>query len=214
MARVKVDMSKVEEGGGPLCPPGEYAAKIVKGEVKKSSKGKPMISWELKGVTGDAKGKKLYHNTSLQPQALFNLRNMLVACGIKVPKSAIVVDTEQMVGKTVGITVDEEEYKGKMRPRIVEFFAVDSRGKRLAEGQVDELDEDLEEEDDEEQDLDEALDEEEDADEEDSEEEEEEDDPYEGKTRDELKAICKEKGVKVVKSDTVETLKTKLSEPF
>lgn len=108
MARFNVDFTNAGDGF-QLVPEGDYICKVSKITVEDGTKGK-YLKWEFVIGTGDYKGQKLYHNTSLLPQALFNLRNTIIALGIDVPKSAFSIDTEKYVGKIVGITVTHREY--------------------------------------------------------------------------------------------------------
>lgn len=103
MAKFNVDFTGVSEGF-TLLPEGDYICKVSKITVEDGNKGK-YLKWELVVGTGPSKGQKLYHNTSLTPQALFNLRNTIVALGIDVPKQAFNIDTDKYVGKIVGVTV-------------------------------------------------------------------------------------------------------------
>jgi hypothetical protein len=101
--RFKADFTNVSDSGGGL-PVGNYICKITKAELKDGEKGK-YIKWELTVGVGDQKGQKIYHNTSLTVKALFKLRDFMSACGLKVPKSMVDVDTDEIVGKIVGISV-------------------------------------------------------------------------------------------------------------
>jgi len=110
-----IDFSTVQSGGGQsLIPPGDYVFKITKVEQRKSKKenGGAYLNWTLKGVNGDAKGATIYHVTSLQPQALWNLYDFLVAVGVEVPKKKVRIDFNKIVGKYIGCTVEDDEYEG------------------------------------------------------------------------------------------------------
>ena len=117
MPKLNVDFSGVEER--TLVPPGDYVCKVKKVELKTNKKGDgKYIQWNVQIGTGQYKGNVLYHITSLKPQALFNLRNTLIACGIDVPTKAINLDTSILPGKILGITVYHEEYEGKPSAKI------------------------------------------------------------------------------------------------
>ncbi len=85
MAKVRVDFSGVEEGRARVKP-GDYTLRVKKVELKKGDSGKDYINLTCVIVGGKSDGTTLYHTCSLQPQALWNLRNTLVAMGLKVPK--------------------------------------------------------------------------------------------------------------------------------
>ena len=122
MPRLNVDFSGVEER--KTVPEGNYICKVKKVEAKTSeSSGSRYLKWTLTIGVGEYKNNNLYHITSLKPQALFNLRNTLIACGIDVPLSAINVDTDKLPGKILGVTVYHEEYNGKPSAKIKDTWA-------------------------------------------------------------------------------------------
>jgi hypothetical protein len=120
MPKIRVDMSNVEER--TLVAEGDYICKVSKITLEDSQSGSKYLKWELTIGMGDYKGNKLWHNTSLKPNALWNLRNTILACGVECPKSAQTIDTDKFIGKVVGVTVAHEEYEGKARPKIGELW--------------------------------------------------------------------------------------------
>lgn len=182
---VGVDFTNVSEGGGGTrVPAGDYAVKVKKVLAKESSNDKPYLNWELEGLNGALKGKTIYHTTSLQEQALFNLRNTLMACKVDVPKSKMKIDLKKLIGLIMGITVEDDEYKGKIKSAVVDVFPVSIKGGKMvreALGETDEFD-------DEDEDLDELE-------ESDLEEDEEETSDYTDMDLKELRALCKERGI-------------------
>ena len=149
---LKIDFSDVDERVD--IPEGTYRVRVKNVEKRVSEKSdKPYLNWELQIVDGDAKGGTLYHTTSLQPQALFNLRDTLTALGFKVPKSAINLDLSKVIKREMAVKVTMEEYQGKDRPRISNVFSVTKLDEEPEEEDVE--DEEEEEEDVEDLDLDE-----------------------------------------------------------
>ena len=104
MSAWKIDFSGVEES--PLgLPTGKYIA-VVKSVEKKNGTGEfPYIEWVFVVAKGDHKGKEAKYITSLSPKALFNLRNLLVALGISVPKSAINLDPDKLIKRPLIIEI-------------------------------------------------------------------------------------------------------------
>jgi hypothetical protein len=163
---------------GARIPEGDYLVKIVDVERKKGDKsGLPYYNWKFQ-VVEDAQGKTkhagvpLYYVTSLKPEALFNLRNLIHAAteGKRNPAGRVSnFDRKSLIGKQIGVTVEDDEFDGKIRSR-----AVDVMPKSQLEAEEEEEEEDEEEEYDEEEDE-EDEEEEEDDEEEDEEEEDEED---------------------------------------
>jgi len=128
MAIIQVDMTNVKDGFA-LVSEGDKICKVAKIELKDGEKGK-YLGWEFVIGIGPEKGQKIFHNTSLVPKALFNLRNVLTACQVEVPASIMKVDTDKVIGKIVGITVGHETYtdkstkKEKTKAAPAEFFSV------------------------------------------------------------------------------------------
>lgn len=166
---IEVDFTGVE-AGGRVTPEGEYVVEVLGVERKMSEADKPYLAWTLK-VVGDPnhEGNRLYYNTSLQKQALWNLRQFLEAMGIETQGGAMQLDLKSYVGLQLGVEVDIEEYKGKDKSRVVDVFALND-------------DEDEDEDDDEEAEDEEASTNEEDEEED---EEESEEDSDEGEDDDE-----------------------------
>lgn len=130
---VKVNMEGVEAGMVAI-PEGDYHVKVKKIEQKEGeSSGKPYLNWELEVIEGSHKGSKLFHTTSLQPQALFNLKSTLIALGESVPNKAMNLDLDALEGGEMRVAVAHETYEGKKRARVVEVFPLD-------EGEEEEID--------------------------------------------------------------------------
>lgn len=132
-----VDFSGVEKeirkGGksGKQIPEGDYIVKVV-GMERRQNKAEDgyMFVWRTQ-IVSDAKGKTkqkgntYYYNTSLKPQALFNLRNVIHALsnGKKNPAgSSMKIDPADWVGKQAGVTIEDDEYDGKIRSAITDWI--------------------------------------------------------------------------------------------
>jgi hypothetical protein len=150
-------------------PPGNYMTKIVgwKKKYKDNDKSNaPYISWRFQITEGKHKGTPLFENTSLSPDALFNLRNLIFAAtdGKKnVAGKKIKFNPDNLVGKAILCVVEDDEWNNKIRSVVA-----DVRPPSEAEEE--------EEEDEEEEDEEEEEEEDEDEDEEDEDEDEEDDD--------------------------------------
>lgn len=117
---IKVDFTgvessgKVEEGRQLLTVDGTPEVKTSEGS------GNDYINWKFKAVGGS-----IYHTTSLQPQALWSLRNVLEALGLEVSESAMDLDLSEMDGLTCGGEIEHEVYQGKKKPRLIDLFPED-----------------------------------------------------------------------------------------
>ena len=106
---------------------GEGIHKLKVNEVKKevADSGKDKLEWKFGVTAGPFKNSTLYYNTSLQPQALWNLKGLLEALGVDVPDGVMDLDLKELVDMEVGGQVEHEVYEGKKRARIVDFMPID-----------------------------------------------------------------------------------------
>lgn len=131
-AGISVDFSDTESQAS--LPEGDFLFEVDEVEQKTSeNSGNDYLSITFKVAEGEFKGKKVWHNCSLQPQALFNLRGVLEALGFEVPQGVMELDPADMIGESCGGTVQLEVYEGKKRPRIVEFFSADELSEEAEE---------------------------------------------------------------------------------
>lgn len=230
---ITVDLSGVETSATNIKE-GVYPV-IVEGVTLEESRnsGKPYIKFVFEVSEGGAKGFKLFHNCSLQPQALFNLKAVLQALGFEIPGQAFDLDLGELIGLGCHVEVAHETYEGKKRPRIVDFQGGES-SEEDSEEDSDDIEEALQEldfeeltqlasslgvkkkelkkakdEDDlldliyeyEDEDIEEALDSLDDDDSEDSDDSEEEEDEEDYSTWElkELRAECRDRGIKLEK---------------
>ena len=142
------------------------------------------LKWKFKTVHSQTNlnNKPVYNNTSLAPQALWNLRNLLEAIGIETPDSAYDIDLDGVEGMEFVGSIEHEEYEdndgnSKTRMSLVDYMPLSDS---FSEGGVvedeDESDEDADESDEDESDEDEDESEEDESDEDESDDGEEEDD--------------------------------------
>jgi len=112
---ITVDLTGVEARLTPL-PPGYYQAAVAACEQKTSRAGNPYISWVFNVVSPEEfMGKKAFYNTSLQHQALWNLKRTLIALGIPEQnlEGQIEFDASDFLGSECTLVVVEDEYEGE-----------------------------------------------------------------------------------------------------
>jgi hypothetical protein len=138
MARViTVDFEGVESGGGSAhVPEGDYGLKVKTIKTKKGEdSGKPYLDIQFKIVKGKKGiGKLIRHSCSLQKSALWNLRNLLEACGKTVPAKAVKIDLDKMLGATCAATLIDDEYEGRKKSIVSAFFPLEDLGKTSETG--------------------------------------------------------------------------------
>lgn len=169
---ISIDLSETESSG--VLPEGDYVVEVVKIEQKEGQRA-PYLNWELKVTEGKHKGKKVWNMTSLSAASLWNLRANLEALGYEIPTGAFDLDTEDLIGLEMGVSVEHETYNNKKKAKITDVYKLEEDEDEDDEDEEEDDDSD-EEEDDEEEDEDEDEDESEDEDEDDEESEDEDED--------------------------------------
>lgn len=120
MAKLKVDFTGVESF--VRAEEGRHTAKIIKAEVRKTSAGDDMISATLEIMGGVSKGARVFDNYPITPKALWKLKQVLGAIGLKAD-GRIMIDTDNLLNKVVTIEVEHEEYGGQLRARVRGYYS-------------------------------------------------------------------------------------------
>lgn len=123
MAKLRIDFSQVEDSKS--VAPGRHIAR-VKEVTQGEGQSYPYLRWNLQIVEGRSKGLHISYFTSLSPRALFKLRELLVALGVNVPKSAVSIDPNKLVGRTLGIEVEHKA--GEEYPEVKKVFSTKMEG--------------------------------------------------------------------------------------
>lgn len=118
---------RTEGGRAAHVPEGDYLFKPTKVELrsKKDDESSKYLSWVMAIQAPEKyKGRVIYFITSLKAESLWNLRNLLEDMGIKVPQSTLKLPLQQIIAKgpIFGGTVEDDEYEGKVKSKIVATF--------------------------------------------------------------------------------------------
>lgn len=210
-----IDFSQVKDGGNfnkARIPAGDYAAIIAKVEDAVAKDDVDQYLFTIKIKTRSQSQFPYY--CKLQENQLWKLRNIFIAAGKTVPKKKMKVDPNTIVGKLIGVTIEDAEWDGKEQSEVVAVFPAaeldaDSPGGSSRSSSSDDDDEPEDDEDEEsgprfvdtEDDEDEAEEADEESDEEEADEEEEAD-PFGGLEGLELRAALKN-AIKAVQNDFV-----------
>jgi hypothetical protein len=197
---LKIDFTgtdtEIRRGGRSAhFPEGDYLFKVVKHEIRKTKDGKSRyISWQMQAVAPKKfKGKTQYHITSLKPDALWNLRNLIFACtGKNVAGKVANFVPESLYGKIFAGTTEDDIYvknEGEDNEKEIIKSVLADIYPRAEYDEANSSDDDEEDEDDD--DEDDEVDE--DEDEEDEEEEDEDDEEDEEDEEDEPEPPRKKK---------------------
>lgn len=208
--RMKVDMTGVESYS--RCPEGQFPAKLVKlEECSIQGSGDDGLKAKFEVTSGSGKGSNVFETFSLAEKALWKLKMMLEAMGMKAV-GKMTLDLDKLEGKSVGIEVVHDEYNGRKQAKIAQYL-------KLSELEDTEADEDDEDDDDEDEDEEpvkkptkkaptkkskkqpEPEDDDEDEDEDDDDEDEEEEKPAPKKSSKKAPAKASKKTSKKSKKD-------------
>jgi hypothetical protein len=144
---------EIRRGGKSFrFPEGDFLFKVVKHEMRKTQSGSKGISWQMQCVSKKFKGKTIYHFTSLKPEALWNLRNLIFACtGKNVAGRALDFDPTSLYGKVFAGTTEDDSYikdeGGPNEKEVIKSVLADIRPQEDLGGDDDKDDEDDEDED-------------------------------------------------------------------
>lgn len=102
---------------------GDYAATIVKVEDSESKKDQSFQYIFTIKLEKFSQNSYPYY-CKLQENQLWKLRNIAVAAGLNVPKKRMKFDPNKVVGKKIGVTMEDDEYDGKMKSVVNAVFPI------------------------------------------------------------------------------------------
>lgn len=109
-------------------PEGDYPALVKSVEVDESENGNEMWVYTMEITRGKGKGASYPERCVIVDKALWRLRRLFAAAGINIPKKKVNVDPNKVVGHEVGITLEDDEYDGKMRSVIAAVIPLSEVG--------------------------------------------------------------------------------------
>lgn len=113
----KIDFTGVEAFNKPA--EGTHKVKITKVEETVSQGGNDMFKVGFEVISGPSKGCRVTENYPLTDTALWKLKSLLQAIGMKAD-GRVQIDLDKIEGKTLEIDVFYEEYNGQDRAKISE----------------------------------------------------------------------------------------------
>jgi hypothetical protein len=146
---VTLDMTDVKDGGGAFNKkhrtPGDYKGKCTKVEdaKKKDDPSKKMWLFTIEVDTG---AYPFY--CTFDEKSLWKIKQLFVACGLPVPKKKVKLDPNKVVGRYLGVTLDDDEYNDKLRSQVASVFPV---SELEGDDDPDDVDDDEDEDDEEEE---------------------------------------------------------------
>ncbi|TQE24864.1 hypothetical protein Sipo8835_32645 [Streptomyces ipomoeae] len=120
--KMPLDFSKIRgDKFNPIPKPeGEYLGVITSFEDTRTRSGAPM--WVF-GVTLRQDPSAVYPvYCLLGPDQIWKLRNLLLAVGLKVPRERVSVEGGRLIGKELGVCLEEEDFEGRKKSVIGQVF--------------------------------------------------------------------------------------------
>lgn len=114
---IKLDFTGVESF--QTAGEGLHVCKIASADLKQSSNGSDMIVVAFEVTKGADKGARVYENYPLVDKALWKLKGLLQAIGMRAD-GKVQLDVDKLIGKVCSVLVKHEEYEGKTRARVDE----------------------------------------------------------------------------------------------
>ena len=120
---ITVDFTGVQSGFEPI-PEGKYEATVFQVEQKTSQAGNPYLNWQFKIQGGDFDGRRMFYMTSLTPQSLWKLKQVLHRLGYtdEQLEGEFELDLADLPGLECTIVVGHEQYNGETRDRVLDVL--------------------------------------------------------------------------------------------
>lgn len=128
----KADFTGVEAKEFDPLPKGKYPVVVTAAPINEGQEsGEAYIAWEFTVQGGDYDGRKAWLNTSLQPQALWSTKRVLLALGV--PEEEVegeIDDMEEFLEGVIGsegvIVVAHRKYQGETQQDVKRVLPSDT----------------------------------------------------------------------------------------
>ena len=121
MPRINVHLDDVESGF-MIYPDDKYIVQIQESSRIKKSDAGAYILWIAKILEGEYEDKMISWNSSLLPQALWNLKAMLEIIGIEWDEDGF--EMEDVFGKELMIENEVRQYEGEDRNNVTKYYKI------------------------------------------------------------------------------------------
>ena len=124
--KIKIDFTKTEDSSSwntKQIPEGLHAAKVASVQETEAKDGTDMLLFGFKLKEPKYKTRNFPFYCKLQQNQLWKLRDLLVAAGETVPKRALNIDPNKIVGRDIAIEVEDDTYNGNVRSTVVGTYA-------------------------------------------------------------------------------------------
>src|SRR5699024_1265377 len=124
--KIRIDFSKTEERSGwntRQIPAGIYKAEIASVKETEAQDGTGMLVYGFRPVHTKFRTRMFPFYCKLQQNQLWKLRDLLVAAGENIPKKAVNIDPNKVVGREIAIEDEDDVWEGKVRSQVQAVFA-------------------------------------------------------------------------------------------
>lgn len=149
--KIRIDFSKTEERSGwntRQIPPGLYKATIASVKETEAQDGTAMLVYGFRPTSSRFRTRLFPYYCKLQQNQLWKLRDLLVAAGERIPKKALNIDPNKVVGREIAIEVEDDVWDGKVRSQVQAVFSAEMAEEDLAAEDSDETQDEVDIEDD------------------------------------------------------------------
>jgi hypothetical protein len=127
MAEHVIDLTNYRDKVGTRVTPGRYTVVVEDAESDKSRAGNPMINLFFRVQGGQHDGATIVDRLTLTEKALFRVVGFMQALGFPTPKKRIKVNTNQFVGRTLQIDVEDgEPFNGRIKSEVRGYLRLDA----------------------------------------------------------------------------------------
>ena len=145
--KIRIDFSKTEERSGwntRQIPPGLYKATIASVKETEAQDGTAMLVYGFRPTSSRFRTRLFPYYCKLQQNQLWKLRDLLIAAGERIPKKALNIDPNKVVGREIAIEVEDDVWDGKVRSQVQAVFSAEMAEEDLAAEDSDETQDEVE----------------------------------------------------------------------
>lgn len=124
-----IDFGNVKERGNfntKHVDDGDYSAKVTKVEFTEAKDGEDM--WVFSIVLDEHPRATYPYYCKLVENQLWKLKNIFEAAGISVGSRKVKVDPNKLIGKAIGVAMEDDDYEGRLKSVIAEVFPEEEVG--------------------------------------------------------------------------------------
>lgn len=122
---LRIDFTDVPDSGFELIDKGTYSGVVFKIEMKAAKDtGNPYLAFTIKLVDEKYPDRQVFTNMSLQPNALWKLKQTLKAIAPEIDVTSLAeIDTDDLLGRECVVVIDHSVYNGETRVNVKNVLA-------------------------------------------------------------------------------------------